>query len=574
MIVAVCAWAGWAGAEAAAAVSAARSARHQLTAVRDRPAGDLLTPGPARAARHAARSLDIAARHARSPALAPVRVLPLVGRQVDSFASLAAATATATRAAEAALTSARRLATSDLPLPQDRPARLDEMHRVASRARARLRALDPGPATWLAPPLAGAHRVFRREAAQLRRDLDRAAATTGSLADLLRGPRTYLLIAANNAEMRAGSGMFLQAGSLEFRDGQMTLHRLAPVWQHLPPPGAVVATGDMQARWGWLSPGDDYRNLALSPRFDRSAEMAAAMWAAAGQGAVDGVLAVDPVALREILAAAGPVEISGETIGAGNVVDDLLLRQYKLDLDWRGQQDRRDRLAAVTTATIKRLEAGGTDVRRFVEGLATAARGRHVLAWAASPDEQQLWRLLGVTGTLESRSLLVSVLNRGGGRGGGKLDRRLEASAAMTWRPTGSGTTVTVDLTLHNTVAPGERTYVESDVAGAVVDHGLYRGIVAVTLPGSARHAVIESRPLAAAGADGGNRLVATAVTIAAGDRLTLQITFDLPRNSRIRVEPSARVPAVRWKAGNDHWRDDAGRDITLTPLAKGTADP
>src|SRR5439155_10126956 len=100
-----------------------------------------------------------------------------------------------------------------------------------------------------------------------------ATATATALADLLRGPRHYLLLAANNAEMRAGSGTFLSAGSLDFTDGQIHLGEMTPTAE-LPPADGVPITGDSNALWGWTQPTREWRNLGMSPRFDQTAALA------------------------------------------------------------------------------------------------------------------------------------------------------------------------------------------------------------------------------------------------------------------------------------------------------------
>ena len=46
------------------------------------------------------------------------------------------------------------------------------------------------------------------------------------VATILQGPQTYLVLAANNAEMRAGSGAFLDVGVATTSDGSVDLERL------------------------------------------------------------------------------------------------------------------------------------------------------------------------------------------------------------------------------------------------------------------------------------------------------------------------------------------------------------
>src|SRR5207244_8808773 len=143
-----------------------------------------------------------------------------------------------------------------------------------------------------------------------------------AVASLLTGPRTYLVLAANNAEMRAGSGMFLSIGELTTSAGSLRLTGMSSVTEVPIPPGVPVE-GDLASRWGFIDPAADWRDLMLSPRFDASAQLATRMWAAAGRGPVDGVLVLDPVALSGILQATGPVQVGPRPIGRFRVVPEL-----------------------------------------------------------------------------------------------------------------------------------------------------------------------------------------------------------------------------------------------------------
>ena len=130
-------------------------------------------------------------------------------------------------------------------------------------------------------------------------------------AQLLQGPRNYLLLAANNSEMRVGSGAFLSVGVLSTADGSLHLGPVRSIIDFNLPDDRVPLTGDLADRWGWLEPNREWRNLASSPRFDANAELATQMWKASTGQDVDGVMAIDIDALRAMLAATGPVVVDG-----------------------------------------------------------------------------------------------------------------------------------------------------------------------------------------------------------------------------------------------------------------------
>src|SRR6266851_4771702 len=147
---------------------------------------------------------------------------------------------------------------------------------------------------------------------------DRAAGATSAMADLLSG-RRYLVLAANNAEMRAGSGMFLSVGVLESSAGAFHLGPVRPSADFDLPGDGVALGGTLAERWGWLHPNREWRNLGLSPQFDETGPLAARMWQAAQGQPIDGVLAVDVEALKTMLSVTGPVATDRGEVSAGNV---------------------------------------------------------------------------------------------------------------------------------------------------------------------------------------------------------------------------------------------------------------
>ena len=130
--------------------------------------------------------------------------------------------------------------------------------------------------------------------------------------------------------------------------------------------------------------------------------------------------------------------------------------------------------------------------------------------------------------------------------------------------PAGTRSQAVLRVSLHNTVPPGEPQYVAGPEGDSGLAEGEYGGIVAVTLPGAVSQAAAEGyETYAAAGPDGPTYVVAPAVRLARGASITLEFRFTLPRTLRgLRVEPSARVPAVRWRFGDDRWPDAEPHDV------------
>lgn len=493
--------------------------------------------------------------------LAPLRFMPVVGRQLRSIEALSGAAEDVARAGVDAVTKAGRVFDHPAGAGIKRVEQVRELGSLVDGMATELAAVkDLGPLQGLLSPLADARNELASELADARRSLADARAGSRAALSLVGGPRRYLVVAANNAEMRGGSGMWLQGGVLVTRDGKLTLEKMSPLRLDADPPdGAVVPTGDLESRWGYLRPGDEWRNLMLSPRFEDNARLASQMWAAAGRGEVDGVIAIDAVGLQAIVEATGPVTVGDTTVGANDVLQAVLHDQY-LALGAAGSQEsqthaeRREALAVLAKSAIDAIDRGDYPASRLIRTLGDAIRGRHVLAWSTDPVEQDGWEAAGMTGSLTSDSLLVSVLNRGGN----KLDWFLHTDASLSVQPGSNGWEVTVKITLSNETPAGEPSYIAGPHPGLALDPGEYRGILTVNVPADARGSKFDGvDELAVAGADGPTRVVGFQLDLPRGEQRTVYLHFVLPSvDDHLVVQPSARVPGIAWRYRADHWEE------------------
>jgi hypothetical protein len=388
---------------------------------------------------------------------------------------------------------------------------------------------------------------------------------------MAQGPSKYLVLAANNAEARAGSGMLLSAGVLDLQNGQFDLGPMTDTGLLQVPAGAVPVTGDLNARWGWTDPSQEWRNLAMSPRFPPNAALAAQMWKARTGETVDGVIAVDPIGLQALMEVSGPVVVDGKLITKENVVRESLFQSY---LDYRapdpnnpnsGQAPtaaRRERLSDIARAVIDQLDVKGWDVASLSEDLQHAAQGRHLLAWSSHPEQQRGWEAAGVSGRLGPDSLLLAVQNRAGN----KLDQFLPVQARLEHRPVAAGSQVTVNIHIENqTPATGLNEYIEGPYPYSGFVAGEYRGILSVNIPGLSRDIHLEGGTKnVVAGPDGPTRVVGTEMQLFRGEKKDFVLKFTLPAGyEHVTIEPSARYPAVTWAANGQIWQDNSARTIS-----------
>jgi hypothetical protein len=512
---------------------------------------------------------DQAASAGDSLLLKPFTFVPFLGRQVRSVNSLTSSAATVVHVGVDAMEASTKRLHKPTAAGPDRVALVDELGRIAKKARGELQGLDLGPSQALLGPLSDARTKFAGQLGKVRRSMAEVDEASVGVGQMAKGPSKYLVLAANNSEMRAGSGMLLSAGVMTMQNGQFHLGPMTDTGDLMVPAGAVPITGDLAARWGWTDPSQEWRNLAMSPRFAENAQLAQEMWKAKTGETLDGVIAIDPIGLRALIEVSGPVVANGKLITKDNVIREMLLQSY---LDYQSNpndpnsgaapnQQRRERSSDIARAIVDQLDRKGWDVANLVQDLQSAAQGRHVLAWSSKPDQQRGWVAAGVSGQLRPDSLLLAVQNRAGN----KLDQFLPVQAVLEHRPVAAGSEVTVRIHIENQApAQGLNTFVQGPYPFLGFQAGEYRGILSVNIPGASRAiTLVGGSKIVVAGPDGPARVIGTEIALLRGEKKDYVLKFIVPAGyAHVTVEPSARYPAVTWTAGRQTWQDDSARTL------------
>ncbi len=536
-----------------------------LQQAKDRLSAEQLLAGKGQASLRAAdQEFSSAHRLATSPILAPWSiVVPAASTNVAAIRSLTAAAEQVARIGVTAAAQGHAAVSTPAASGAQRLALLNQVAAIAAQAQHDLNDVHLGTDRFLVGPLGNARSRFLGRLDKLRT----AIADTRSLAlgaqELLQGPRHYLVLAANNGEMRAGSGMFLSVGVATFANGTFTMGPMVPTPTVDLPAGAVPLTGPLAELWGWLAPNQHWRGLATTPRFDETAPLAAQMWQAKTGQPVDGVLAVDPVALQALLAAQGPIDVGGQQLNGDNLVSYLLFDQYAgIPADVSDQQARLDQLSTVARSAVDSLANRPWQTSTLITQLTGVGKGRHVLAWAKDPVEQRAWVAAGISGQLHTNSLALSVMNFGGN----KLDQFLNVDASVSVRGASHGTTaVHIDVALHNVVPTGVAGYISGPNPSSGAGEGVYQGVLAVNVPGVASLPTMHGvGPQIVAGIDGPTKVVADGYFhVARGETLHATIDFRLPPGYRaMQVTSSARVPPITWRFDHTTHTDTASEHL------------
>ena len=492
--------------------------------------------------------------------LAPLRIVPYAGRQLRSAQALSGAAHTVAGAGHETLGQAHDLLAAPHATPTERAGVVRRLATTVATLARRTSHVDLGPSQALLPVLAAKRLTFANDIASLRTGLDRGSGATAALADLLTGPRTYLVLAANNAEMRDGSGMFLEAGTVTATDGTLTFSAFTPTGALYNPDPNVALTGDLSRLWGQFAPNQEWRNLALSPQFPANAALAARMWQSQMNQKVDGVLSVDVDGLRAILGATGPVTGGGQTVTADTVEQVLLKDQYAELSAGDAQNDiRHEELGSLAASVLEAVQQPGVALAPLGSGMAKAATGRHLLAWSADPRVEANWVAAGVGGEVDRDGVLLGLLNTGAN----KLDPYQQITTTMTTARAGTNTKVTISAAIANQTPAGLSSYVAAGDNPNLAS-GTYVGLAALDFPKAAGEVTVNRPGFIAAGSDYTSGVMAVPITTAPGGSTTITWTFLLAgHHGRLVIDPSARIPATTWRAQGRTSADTAARIVT-----------
>lgn len=345
------------------------------------------------------------------------------------------------------------------------------------------------------------------------------------------GPRNYLVLFQNNAEWRSLGGIagaaavvHTDGGSLQLvaQDYAAAFPRLASAALPLDPEVAAIY-GQRPAKW--------FHNVTQVPEFSVSGALAREMWALKHGVQVDGVIAVDPVALSYLLAATGPVTLpSGDVLSSENAVQLLLNEVYLRYPDPAAQNQF---FSEATSAVFGALLSGGGSPSDMLSALAHAGDERRLLLWSAHPDEQKVLARTTLAGGLPITDDTVSsfgvFLNDGTGS---KMDFYQSVDASVAWdscaldaRGEATGT-ARLDVTLTNNAPAGLPGYITG--AGSYgVAPGSARTVVYLYLPEG--FDLVDAQLSNGAGFGGGmhegRRVLSFDVALAPGESVTSTVT-------------------------------------------------
>lgn len=369
----------------------------------------------------------------------------------------------------------------------------------ALRLRANLQeaenSLAQTPTTFLLPPVAEARESALKLLAEARGQADAAVAAAVLLPRLLGqdSPRTWIIGAENNAELRGRGGYLGSFGVLAADGGAMELGTFQPTsgLPRLPADHLIVGESEPAYLEQYLRLGGTsaWQNLFMSPDFPTGARLMLANLRAHAGISAGGVISVDPMALSYLMEVTGPISLEGipEPITSENVVDWSLNRLY---FEFEDENDaRRQQIGNIAAVVWSRLISDpALDSRRAITALGRAVAGRHLVVYSGDPEEQALLEEVGLAGTVSDTGgdyLLVLAQNVGENKMDYYMRREISYSGQI--QP-GGDLMVQAQVKLTNT-APLELdfpVYIGGDRPEITLAGGRSRSFLSVFVPGRA----------------------------------------------------------------------------------------
>lgn len=454
----------------------------------------------------AVRHLNSADATLSSWVVAPARVLPILGPNIDAVGSL---THDAADVAEVTAAAADGADVDSLKFIDGRldPRAVTNMKRPLEESLVSVQALadtldDAKRSPWLVSALTDRVDLMRGEIDDAIPDVEAAVEAIGH-ADYLLGanrPRRFLVLFTTPVEARGRTGFPGNYAELVIDKGQLSMPvfgRVSELEQGgVPGPQRQLAQPpEYLTRYGRFDPEATWRNVPMTPDFATVALVSQQLYLQSTGRAIDGVLSVDPVGLAALLQYTGAVQVEGmsEPLDAQNAAQFLQLDQY---VEFTDVSQRIDVLEQVARTTFERLTSADLpSPRALVESFDPVVDGGHV-QFAPYDASTFLWLdTLGITGRLsefEGDTLAVTTSNAGGNKIDLFLERRLRYD--VRWDPATKQVEGTITLALTNKApSSGLPDYVIGNYINA--PPGTNRSFLSVYTPLAVEAARVDGQP-------------------------------------------------------------------------------
>ncbi|MFN2586690.1 MAG: DUF4012 domain-containing protein [Actinomycetota bacterium] len=384
---------------------------------------------------------------------------------------------------------------------------------------------------WLPPPLWDTLLDLERRATSYLESARRGAEAVRLMAPMLggTGPRKYLVVMLNNAELRGAGGIPSAAGIVNAVEGRLTLGRFRHTvdLRGARPYEKVAAPADFRRRFGFYKADTTFwTNMTFSPDVPDVALVAARAFRKVTGKKVDGVVFVDPRGIAALMPEDAAVSVGGTGVAVGRAdLADYTYSGVYADLGGATERRRTALLDLGGGAFEAILAGGGLAGRATLEAAGRAVAAGHLRIVSFDAAEQKVLDALDAGGDLDGApgdSLLVAAQNFSAD----KMDYWVRRRVAHSCSVDEQAAACTAQVTLVNRAPAGLTRYVAGRPYGAAED------LVELYLPAAATVRSFELDGTALeTGTDrqDGHDVIGTFVELRPGERSLLAVSYDLP---------------------------------------------
>jgi hypothetical protein len=214
-------------------------------------------------------------------------------------------------------------------------------------------------------------------------------------------PKRYFVAFQNPAEARGTGGLVGAFAIIEISNGKFEVKKvgsnyLLALQDEMPvslPSEFKNLYGDHPAWWP---------NSNMSPHFPYAGKIWLGLWKKQYGDDLDGAIALDPFALRDILEVTGEVKVRDTLINSDNVIKETLFESY---IRYRDDNvNRKEYLVEIIDNVMKSAFSSETNQAQLLWSLRDSIRENRVLLYAANKDMQRIIENSPLSGSLDLRS--------------------------------------------------------------------------------------------------------------------------------------------------------------------------
>ncbi|MBQ0015262.1 MAG: DUF4012 domain-containing protein [Oscillospiraceae bacterium] len=220
--------------------------------------------------------------------------------------------------------------------------------------------------------------------------------------------KLYVFVAQNTSEIRAGGGFPGSVGTIEIKDGILTVGEFSSVVNTLPrlmPAGCNITAEENDMFGGWLGM---HRDATFIPDFERAGEIWAIGYESMNGEKVDGVVSALPQIIQKFLKIFGPISLDDKYTLSGDNATRVIEKDIYFDHFFKDNYTSKSNeitdnyFSQTAKLTMEKLVENISikNLPDFIDVFEESIEDRSFMMWLKDEDGQELVRKVGAAATL------------------------------------------------------------------------------------------------------------------------------------------------------------------------------